>query len=242
MKKNCWKQIEKCNNRFAAHDVHEGYPDSTAALLIMMIQIKFPLRLVSISLHPTVREISKKITFTCHFRHPQPASYAGLVGSLWQPPRLYKLLVSSTLIQPVISSPLYPVIQAGGVPVISYRKVLPWEKLSPGRWCTPPCSRPSRSRWAYGSPPGSGKSESLCPKRSSRAWPDTGQQFKTASGLLSEQGELWLPASAPSSDAASQAHALLRCLTPAHPLWSAAEHLLYPLSLDVRSLGSGLKI
>lgn len=63
MKKNCWKQIEKCNNRFAAHNLHEGYPDSTTALLIMMIQIKFPLRPVSISLHPTVREISKKITY-----------------------------------------------------------------------------------------------------------------------------------------------------------------------------------
>lgn len=29
MKKNCWKQIEKCINRFASHDLHEGYPDST---------------------------------------------------------------------------------------------------------------------------------------------------------------------------------------------------------------------
>lgn len=66
MKKNCWKEIEKCNNRFAFHDLHAGYPDSTTALLIMMIQIKFPLRLVSISLQPTVREISKKITY-CHF-------------------------------------------------------------------------------------------------------------------------------------------------------------------------------
>lgn len=63
MKKNCWKQIEKCNNRLASHDLHEGYPDSTIELLMVMIQIKFPLRLVSISLQPTVREISKKITY-----------------------------------------------------------------------------------------------------------------------------------------------------------------------------------
>lgn len=75
MKKNCWKQIEKCNNWFASRDLHEGYPDGTTALLIMMIQIKFPLRLVSISLHPAVRETSKKITYylslQCnHSQHP----------------------------------------------------------------------------------------------------------------------------------------------------------------------------
>lgn len=63
MKKNCRKQIEKCNNRFAAHDLHEGYPDSTTALLIMMIQIKFLLRLISISLHPTIKEIWKETTY-----------------------------------------------------------------------------------------------------------------------------------------------------------------------------------
>lgn len=75
MKKNCLKKNEKCNNRFASHDLNKGYPDSTTALLIMMIQIKFPLRLVSISLQPTVREISKKMTYYLslqynHRQHP----------------------------------------------------------------------------------------------------------------------------------------------------------------------------
>lgn len=75
MKKNFWKEIEKCNNWFASHDLREGCPDSTTALVIMMIQIKFPLRLVSISLQPTVREISKEITYYFVTSvQPQPAS------------------------------------------------------------------------------------------------------------------------------------------------------------------------
>lgn len=68
LKNNCWKQIEKCNNQFAAHDLPERYPESTTALLIMMLQIKFPLRPVSISLHLTVRGISKKITYYLSFQ------------------------------------------------------------------------------------------------------------------------------------------------------------------------------
>lgn len=64
MKKHCCKQIEKCNNCFAAHDLHGEYPDSTTALLILTIQVTLTLRPGSISLHPIApREISKKITY-----------------------------------------------------------------------------------------------------------------------------------------------------------------------------------
>lgn len=141
MKKSCWKQIEKCNNRFAARDLHEGYPDSTAALLIMMIQIKFPLRLVSISLHPTVREISKKITFTCHFR--------ASAGSILRRAGGISLTTSQT-VQIVgeqhVNSACH---QLSTLPCNSKgwsRCHLLQENPSPGRWCTPPCGRPSRSR------------------------------------------------------------------------------------------------
>ena len=137
--------------------------------------------------------------------------------------------------------------------MISYRKTLLWENISPGRCYKLPCSLPSRFA-IIDKCCGEHVGALLAPvklsfqtnvhtqKCGSKTWAGMGMQFKTVSGLLSRQGEQRLHTSAPSSDIVSQDHLLLIFVTAAYPLWSAAEHILYALSLNIHTLGSILKL